>query len=233
MIAAMPDAYRCFAFDLPGHDAREREDIRGFEEFTEALIGAMDGLGSDPVHLVGHSLGGLVCADIARRFPDRIRTLCLLATPFDRTPQQLEAASAFLGRVEREGLFENLSRMKDRWYSEEFSRRNPDVISARLAQLREMDAGRFLATYRLYIDKNNETNAADLPMPVFLLSGAMADGFDTSHQCHLAERHANITCLHYPGMKNGILTECPARIARDLDEFFTAHSPAAMLRGHD
>lgn len=223
VIAAMPEGMSCVAFDLPGHGARAGEAVTGFATFTDALEAALSGLG--PVNLVGHSLGGLIAADVARRHPGRVATLGLLATPVDRTRLQLSAAAAFVERVERDGLFESLSRLKDRWYTDAFARENPDILAARVDQLRGMDADRFLATYRIYIDPDHETAMADLPMPVLLLSGELADGFDPAYQRKLAGRHAHVTCRLYPGIKNGVLTECPARVAADLATFIAAHAP--------
>ncbi len=66
------------AFDLPGHGGTtiEATDLDGA---ASAMADCLDGLGDEPVELVGHSVGGAIAVRVARRRPDRIRRLTLLA----------------------------------------------------------------------------------------------------------------------------------------------------------
>ena len=51
----------------------------GFPTLVAAVVGFLDDLGVDRVHLVGHSLGGAVVAAIAGAAPDRVASLTLIA----------------------------------------------------------------------------------------------------------------------------------------------------------
>jgi pimeloyl-ACP methyl ester carboxylesterase len=71
--------HRCLVFDhrgigrsLPAGDA---VDVRTMAEDTLAL---MDAAHWDAAHLVGHSLGSLVCLQVAAIAPERVRSLALL-----------------------------------------------------------------------------------------------------------------------------------------------------------
>lgn len=66
------------AIDLPGHGGTgvEAADV---DTVAAAVAAFLDGLGGEPVELVGHSLGGAVAARVARRMPSRVRRLTLLA----------------------------------------------------------------------------------------------------------------------------------------------------------
>ena len=74
------DAFRISAVDLPGHG--EAEPLSGdvsLAGLADAVIAALDPLGPDPFHLVGHSLGGAIALEIAARAPARVRSLSLIA----------------------------------------------------------------------------------------------------------------------------------------------------------
>lgn len=84
--------YAAYALDLLGHGDSPKPDSRAYEidwlfEHLAAWIDSLD-LDQPPV-LVGHSLGGYLTLEYARRFPGRIRGL-VLVDPFYRL-QQLPA----------------------------------------------------------------------------------------------------------------------------------------------
>ncbi len=75
----LADRYRIVAFDLPGFGESERPDARYDLPFFRAIVtGVLDVLAPQPVALVGHSLGGMICADVAAEIPDRIGRLVLI-----------------------------------------------------------------------------------------------------------------------------------------------------------
>ena len=71
--------YRIVAFDLPGFGESERPDASyDLPFFRLIVLGVLDVLAPHPIALVGHSLGGMICADVAAAIPDRIGALVLI-----------------------------------------------------------------------------------------------------------------------------------------------------------
>jgi len=71
---------RAVALDLPGHGGSAKELGAGDpESLTDAVAGAVEALGIDRVHLVGHSMGGAIVALVALRRPERVASLTLVA----------------------------------------------------------------------------------------------------------------------------------------------------------
>ena len=66
------------AIDLPGHGSTGIE-AADLDTVAASVAAFLDGLGGEPIELVGHSLGGAVAARVARRVPARVRRLTLLA----------------------------------------------------------------------------------------------------------------------------------------------------------
>ena len=73
-LPALADSNTAIALDLPGHGGSTKKvgDLAGA---VERFLDAAD---VGPAHLVGHSMGGLVAAQVALRSPDRVRSLTLI-----------------------------------------------------------------------------------------------------------------------------------------------------------
>jgi pyruvate dehydrogenase E2 component (dihydrolipoamide acetyltransferase) len=70
-----------YALDLPGHGQSEKHiadpSVAGL---ADAALAFLDALAIDQAHLVGHSLGGAVAIELARRPGGRARSLSLIAS---------------------------------------------------------------------------------------------------------------------------------------------------------
>jgi pimeloyl-ACP methyl ester carboxylesterase len=88
--------HRVVALDLPGHGESGRE--RGqwtMAAFGEDVKAVVEAVGAKQVVLIGHSMGGPVVLEAARRLPERVKGVILVDTLLDaeqRTPpEEIEA----------------------------------------------------------------------------------------------------------------------------------------------
>jgi pyruvate dehydrogenase E2 component (dihydrolipoyllysine-residue acetyltransferase) len=78
---ALAEGRRVMALDLPGHGGSTKEVRAGNAETLSKIVeSALDGLGIERVHLIGHSMGGAVAASLALHRPGRIASLTLIAS---------------------------------------------------------------------------------------------------------------------------------------------------------
>src|SRR6185312_8524477 len=73
---------RAIATDLPGHGLSDKPDdarLYTLDAQVECVLSAMDSLGIMRATLVGHSMGGPICARAAVLAPNRVTALALLA----------------------------------------------------------------------------------------------------------------------------------------------------------
>ena len=77
------DRYRIICPDQRGHgqttQAREGYD---WQSVASDAVGLMDHLGVSEAAILGHSWGGNVAINVASRFPERVRALCLIEGGF-------------------------------------------------------------------------------------------------------------------------------------------------------
>ena len=78
---ALAEGRRVIALDLPGHGGSTKQLARSDAESLAGVIAdALNALGIERLHLVGHSMGGGIAISAALRQPERVATLTLLAS---------------------------------------------------------------------------------------------------------------------------------------------------------
>ncbi len=80
-MTSLSDSYTLYAPDMLGYGLTERDKpgyyLSEFVDFISDFIQTA-GLGSTPFALVGHSLGGRICLEIALQHPEKVRRLVLI-----------------------------------------------------------------------------------------------------------------------------------------------------------
>jgi len=73
--------YRMWAIDLPGCGASASPDMawRSIERYTDHLAAFCEALDIRPYAVIGHSMGGRIAFDFARRYPDRVEKLVAIS----------------------------------------------------------------------------------------------------------------------------------------------------------
>ncbi len=72
--------YRAIAWDMPGYGDSAPLVEMTFPALVDAVSVLLDRLSAKQVHLVGHSLGGMIAQAFALAHPERLRSLTLSAT---------------------------------------------------------------------------------------------------------------------------------------------------------
>ena len=119
-IDALSDRFRILAWNMPGYGHSPLLPDTTFATLTAAVIGLLDELGLEQVHLLGHSIGGMLAQELALTEPERVASLALLATtpafggrddsfrqaflqarlaPLDAGMSMAELAQGFVGRI--------------------------------------------------------------------------------------------------------------------------------------
>ena len=89
-LRGLSQGFRVVAWDAPGYGGSSvlAAPQPSAEDFSDALRGFLGALGIEQFHLVGHSLGSIMAARVARLHPERILSLTLasIATGHRRLP---------------------------------------------------------------------------------------------------------------------------------------------------
>jgi 3-oxoadipate enol-lactonase len=95
---AFCDRYTTIAWNMPGYGGSPPVPELTFPVLADALQALLDSLPNKRVHLVGHSMGGMVAQEFLRTRPHGVASVCLYATSpglaQPETPEAIEAAKA-------------------------------------------------------------------------------------------------------------------------------------------
>jgi pyruvate dehydrogenase E2 component (dihydrolipoamide acetyltransferase) len=98
---ALAEEHTVYALDLPGHGGSSK-DVGDGRSLADAVVEFLDSQGLDKPHLVGHSLGGLVAAQVASR--GRAASLTLVAPAGFGQPVDQEYIDGFIAAESRREL---------------------------------------------------------------------------------------------------------------------------------
>ena len=86
---ALPSTYRKVALDVRGfgRSTKFADASRFGQHMVDDVVRLMDHLKIQRAHLVGHSMGALIAANVAARYPARVTTAALVAGPFWVEPE--------------------------------------------------------------------------------------------------------------------------------------------------
>lgn len=105
VVERLDGGWRCILPDLRGMGRSPATAAAGMDDYADDLARLLDALGETrPVVLVGMSMGGYVAFAFARRHPERVRALALVATRAQAdTEEGARGRLATADRVLREG----------------------------------------------------------------------------------------------------------------------------------
>lgn len=225
IVHALRDRFQCISYDLRGHgDSPLPEGKFGLDELVADLEALREKLGIEAAHIIGHSLGGMIGPAYARAFPDRVLSLGLLSTAAFRTEDDSSKVKAVVTAMEERGIAQVLDTLTQRWFTDEFAERHPEVIEARKKQVVDTDADVFLNVFHIYAETEMSPWLHEVTAPSLVLTGEFDGGCNPRLNRKIADALPNSELVILDGLKHAILIEASDRVIPPLERFLTAHS---------
>ena len=222
------EGYRAIAWNMPGYGGSAPLPAMTFPALANSLRWLLDQLDIERAPLVGHSMGGMVAQEFAAAFPDRVRSLVLVATSatFGRADGgwQRDFLARRLGPLDRGRTMADLA---------------PDLIAglvgdapdpAGLAQaIRSMGSvpeATYRAALRCLLTFDRRDGLARLAVPALLLAGERDQTAPPALMERMAARMLRAQFLVLPGAGHLVNLEQPGRFNRALAEFLRESAKA-------
>ncbi|HEX9162103.1 MAG TPA: alpha/beta fold hydrolase [Thermoanaerobaculia bacterium] len=135
-LRALTPKYRCIVHDFRGQLRSPVASSEGWniELHADDLAALLDHIGVDRVHVIGTSYGGEVGMIFAYTYPERAKSLVVIASTSatDEAMRASATAGMTTARLHRDRLFDGAARA---FYSPEFLRDHPEVLEQGRARL--------------------------------------------------------------------------------------------------
>ena len=224
LVPALADDFTCVRYDLRGHgDSPTPPTPYSLDELVADLEALRVRLGHQRIHVIGHSLGGMIGPAHARAHPDRVRSVTLLSTAAGRTEEDSAKVRGVVAAMETEGIEAKLATLVDRWYTDAFIAARPDAIETRRRQVLDTPAHVFLSVFHIYAETEMAPWLHEVACPCLVLTGELDGGCNPRLNRFIADTLPDSELVILDGLKHSILIEAPERVAPPVRDFLLRH----------
>ncbi|WP_420549498.1 alpha/beta fold hydrolase [Curvivirga sp.] len=212
--------FTVISYDLRGHgESQKPTEEFGLDELVADLELLRQKIGIEKAHFAGHSLGGMIGPAYARLYPERVHSLGILSTAAGRTQEDSDKVWAVVHAMEEKGVSNVLPALKDRWYTDGFLDKHPDIVERRLKQVINTDPEIFMNVFRIYAGTEMLPWLHEVKVPSLVLTGEKDGGCNPRLNQLIHDELANSELVILPELKHSILLEDGATVAKHLIRF--------------
>ena len=158
------------AYDILGHGKTplNKENI-SFDDFTNQLINLIDELNISKIHLIGFSIGSLIARNFATKYNNRLESLILLCSIFNRTEKQQQIVK---DRYELAKKSKSLSKQAlKRWFTDNYLEKNPKTYNKISSMIEENNIENFLKVYNLFVNHKDNEEFENIKIKTLVMTG--------------------------------------------------------------
>lgn len=220
LVAELKKRFTCVAYDLRGHgDSPVPSPPYTLEELVDDLEALRNRLGHEKIHIVGHSLGGMIGPAYARAFPDRVFSVSLLSTAAGRSDEDRDNLARVAIAMRERGVMPVISTLVERWYTDEFISNAPSRIEQRKAQVEATPEEVFLSVFDVYATTEMAPWLNSLTCPCLVMTGEGDLACSPRLNRFIAAEIPDSDLVILENLKHSILVEAPHRVIPHLKKF--------------
>lgn len=209
------------AWTMPGYGSSPRTAESSWAALAEALAALLDRQGIARIHLLGHSIGGMVAQEFYHRYPRRVRSLVLSATTPGFGKASPEWIAEFL-RLRAEPL-QSVQRFGDAADTLLDNFMGP-ALTPWLRQLALysatlVDKDQYLEYMRLITVFDRKKEFAAIAAPTLLLAAELDTQAPPKAMRRMAEQLPSATLIELPQLNHMANIESPAAFNRAVEDF--------------
>ena len=223
-LRGLADRFDVVAWDAPGCGGSDDvPEGTGLDGYADAVVGLLDAIGLDAVHLGGLSFGSVLALEVHRRHPDRVRSLVLAGAYAGwRGSLPAEEVAARVARIEAE-----LDRPPEEWmeaylpgfFAGPVPDATLDLVLSMMRDVRPTGARRML---RAAADADMRDVLPSIDVPCLLLYGAedARAPRPVAEAMHRAIARSRLVLV--PGVGHDVALEAPEAFDREVRAFLSS-----------
>ena len=217
--------FTCISYDLRGHG----DSPKGFLPYSlKDLVNDLETLRQkldiQQIHIVGHSLGGMIGPAYALSFSENVKSVSLLSTAAFRTTEDKNKVRAVLESMRKKGVGPILTTFTERWFTEKFIKQKSADVEFRLQQVLETDAEVFLDVFRIYAETEMSPWLNKIKHSCLVLTGENDGGCSPRLNHLIADSLPNSELCILKNYKHSLLIEAPHEVGEKVREFLLKQS---------
>lgn len=225
LVEALSGEFTCVTYDLRGHGDSPIPPVPySLDQLVADLEALRSKLGHEQIHVIGHSLGGMIGPKYALDYPEHTLSVGLLSTAAGRTGEDRAKVKGVVAKMRAEGIDNILPTLVSRWYTDEFAANNPDKIAHRIDQVLTTPPDVFLAVFDVYAGVEMAPWLNQVTVPCLVLTGENDPGCSPRLNRFIDGELPNSELVVLPEVRHSIVVECPDQIVPHLRTFLVANS---------
>jgi len=178
------------AYDILGHGNTPLSKSKiSFVNFSLQLLNLIDELKFKKIHLVGFSIGSLIARNFASNHGNRLESLTLLCSVFQRSDKQQQIVN---DRFELSKKSRSLSKQAlKRWFTEDYINKNPDIYKKICSMLEEINMENFLKIYQLFVEHRDDEKFENIKTRTLIMTGENDIGSTPEMSKNLSKKITN------------------------------------------
>ncbi|MFP3606075.1 alpha/beta fold hydrolase [Paraburkholderia sp. SIMBA_053] len=218
-IEALTAHHHIVALDLPGHGRSARIRHNGsIVDLARDVAMVIDELGSRPVHVVGHSFGGMVAQELAISYPDHVRSLTLAATAASFSEEAREYMRSHGSAVSAQGMSAAIPSLPLS-LAERTANRRPDLLERLTRTILAMEPEVYAAAWREIASFDASERLSSIRCPTLLLVGDEDRNTPPDASTLLARDIAGAAMVVIDGASHMLPMEASERFNDELTSF--------------
>src|SRR5271157_4550242 len=219
IVPALTPRFMVIRLDLRGHGRSGHIDgALVLEDFARDVLDVMAAAGAARAHVVGFSLGGMIAQALALDHASRVDRLVLLSAVAGRTEQERARVRDRLEILRTQGIAAISSAAQDRWFTDGFIARHPELVRQRMEQLQRNHPASYAAAYTVFSTSDLGARLHAIDRPTLVATGEHDVGSNTRMARFMQQQIRGAKLKILPGLKHSILAEAPETIATMLVE---------------
>ena len=221
-LPALESEFQVVCYDLLGHgESPKPAGPYTMQQMVAQLDDLMIDLNIPRAAMIGFSLGGLINRAFALAHPDKVAALVIMNSAHARTAAQRDSIYVRVQQAEESGPAATIDAALERWFSEEFARREPQVLEQVRQWVIANDASVYPDLYRLLAegDKGLETEISAIDCPTLIVTGDEDYGNSPAMTQQMASLMPDARAEVLVGLRHMALAEDPSTVNELLVEF--------------
>ncbi len=225
LIVGLKDQFTCVSYDLRGHgESPVPPTPYTLDDLVDDLEALRQKLGHEKIHVAGHSLGGMIGPAYARAYPDHILSVGLLSTAAGRSEDDRAKLKAVGDAMQQNGIAETLGTFVARWFTDTFIQAHPDLVEARLQQVKDTPADVFLSVFWIYATTEMAPWLHEVNCPCLVLTGELDGGCNPRLNQFIDSELPDSSLVILEGLKHALMIEASERVLPHLRDFLLGQS---------